>query len=128
MSKGNSGRSSIVITKNAVIRDCDVGVSIGQGVDVKIAGLLERCKQAVVHRDPQSLVQELGLPAETPTEELIAVIQALRSNPDASDKDMEKALESTGLWGWIQRSADTVTVIQGVIALAKSGLALAPIL
>jgi hypothetical protein len=128
MSKGNSGRSRIVLTKNSVISKCLVGVSVGQAADVKIAGLIEHCNTAVLQRDSHSLVELLGLHPETPVEELIAVINALRENPNASDVEMVQVIENTGVWGWIQRSADAATAVQGVIALAKSAVGLTALL
>ncbi|MCW8278952.1 hypothetical protein IMF27_28390 [Pseudomonas sp. PCH199] len=106
-------------------QNVDTAVSVPHGTDAELIfsnNDLINCKQAIVQRDPVGLVQSLGLPADTPVHEIITVIRTLQERKDAAEEEKLEAIKKSSLWPFIERSANVVTVIQGLITLG--GLAL----
>ncbi|WP_252088775.1 hypothetical protein [Pseudomonas sp. MWU13-3659] len=78
---------------------------------------LINCKSAIVQRDPKGLVQELGLPADTPIEDILAVLRTLQAMNGATHEDKVESVKQSKLWAFIERSANVTSVIQGLVAL-----------
>lgn len=100
-------------------------VSVPHGADAELIfkdNDLIDCKNAIVQRDQAGLVRGLGLPTDTPIEEILSVLRIIHEKMGAPDEEKVEAIKESSLWPFIERSANLTSVIQGVIALG--GLAL----
>ena len=118
----NSGRATLDI-KGTTITNCINGVSFGGDIDVKVREtLFGGCDNAIIQRDPPSLMQMLGLPPDMPKEHLVALITELRKNPNASQAEKMETVQASGVWERIGNAANATTVAGGIIAFAQSGM------
>jgi len=100
-------------------------LSVPHGSDAEIKftnNNLIDCINGIVERDKPSLLAGLGLPQDTPVEDVLEVIKALRSTPAASEEEKLEVIKASKLWTYLGRSANAVAVIQGLLGIAASAI------
>lgn len=119
----NQRRGTVEIGGGTIIRNCDNGLSFSGNLDIKVGeALFENCDNAIIQRDPPSLMQMLGLPPDMPKEHLVALITELRKNPNASQAEKMETVQASGVWERIGNAANATTVAGGIIAFAQSDM------
>ncbi|AEJ11805.1 MULTISPECIES: hypothetical protein [Pseudomonas] len=97
-------------------------VSHGSTVDLEVDGGEFRDVTKVFNeRDPVSLYQYVGLPANTPREdvrELLLELIRQEGNPDVS---AEQVIKSSRLWGYIGHAEKAASMLERLLALAAKG-------
>lgn len=108
------------ITENTVI-GADVGIQIAASKDLNItvSGNKIDATQGIVMREERSFLEELGLPADTPPEEVRELLVALQQS-DASSVEREEVIRRSRLWGRIQNYANAATILGVINSLGAS--------
>ncbi|NUT73561.1 hypothetical protein HNO86_00750 [Pseudomonas sp. C1C7] len=110
-----------LIMTNIRMIDTDVGVSLRKGSNLEVEMddvVMTRGRTLFEERDTPSLAQSLGLPEDTPAEEVVRVIRALQVIPNEQTSERIEALKGSSIWTYIERSANAATVIEGLFAVA----------
>ncbi|WP_460163629.1 hypothetical protein [Pseudomonas sp. S2_F03] len=100
-------------------------VSVAHGSDAEIKftdNNLKNCINGIVERDKTSFLDGLGLPQDTPVDAVLEVIQALRVDPAAGEEKRLATVKASRAWAYVERSSNAITVVQGLVALAASGI------
>lgn len=111
--------ASIKIMKNTVV-NAETAISLPNNADAIIDNNgLYGCVTGIEVRDAQSLkglMQQIGLPEDTPPDLLLEALRILLQKTDASPAERQKALESSSLFSWAE-AANKVTVLQAILDL-----------
>ncbi|MBA6090068.1 hypothetical protein H4C81_14360 [Pseudomonas monteilii] len=78
---------------------------------------LTNCKVGFEERDYSSLVQAVGLPADTPPGLILEVVHALQK-PIDGPVDVTETVKQSRLWEYVQRTGEVASVIEKLVMLA----------
>ena len=111
----------------------NVGTAVSYSVDSESIidfknNHLNGVKTAILERDAPSLVQSLGLPADTPVELVLETVRLLREKNISQPDEGAAYLKESKLWAYINRSSDAVSVISGLLALTSAAFGIPPAL
>ncbi|WP_262020276.1 hypothetical protein [Pseudomonas sp. Pse35] len=107
------------IFRNITLTDVDVAVSVPKGADIDFDMedvTMTRGKTFYEERDEPSLVEQIGLPSDTPPELLVDLVQKLANIPDSQQATRFDMIKKSKLWSFIERSANASSIIQGLLA------------
>ncbi|GAC27890.1 hypothetical protein [Brumicola pallidula] len=109
------------ITGNT-ITNCGTGISTPKDANVEIgANNISECKVAIELRDPPSFIESLGLNANTPTDKIVSVLNAIGSG--SNDKESITAeVEKSGLLSYLSSAADITTLVSALYQISTSSL------
>lgn len=104
------------------IDTCGTGISTPKDADVEIGtNNITNCGTAIELRDPPSFLASLGLREDTPTEKVVAVLNAIYSG--ATDESaIEKEIKKIGLLDYLSGAANLTTLVSGFYQLSNSSL------
>jgi len=91
---------------------------------------MQGVKTAIEERDPPSLIQMIGLPADTPVEDILEVVREIRDKRVSATDEAGgvEFLKHSKLWPYIERSSNIVTVISGLFAFAAASMGIPTVL
>lgn len=92
-------------------------LSVGHGFDGEVhfhRNVVIKCQKAIEQRDPPAFAEAFGLPPDTPPDLIVEAVNALRLNPD----NPVATLETMGIWEFIKRSAEVISVVQSLVGFA----------
>ena len=103
-----------------VFSNCGTAISVPKGsamsIDMVDTQIID-CGVGIEERDEPSLAQQIGLPADTPTGDIIEVIRLLKLHPAEDKSAMLETLKRSKLWAYVERSANVLTVLQILFGL-----------
>ncbi|WP_144401843.1 hypothetical protein [Pseudomonas lactis] len=106
-----------------IVRNIKSLVSLPRGAEADLqfqGNSITDCENVVEQRDEQSVVEAIGLPADTPIEQVLEVLTALRDRPEANAEQVAEIVKNSKLWAYVERSASAATVIQSLVGLAAT--------
>lgn len=106
-----------------IVRNIKSLVSLPHGAEADLqfqGNSITDCENVVEQRDEQSIVEAIGLPADTPIEQVLEVLKVLREHPVANAEQATEIVKSSKLWAYVERSASAATVIQSLVGLAAT--------
>lgn len=109
---------------NPVMRNVGIGfdVSGGSKVDLVVeGGDYQDVGTFFIERDPISLYQYVGLPAETPPELVKELLQALIKQQHSAEGSAEQVVKSSRLWDFIKHADSAASVLQKFVFIAGKG-------
>lgn len=106
---------------DCLFKDCGKGITIEGPVQVDLTRTnFINVAQAIEVQDTQSIIQMLGLPADTPQNLLIEAINAVRGNNGASADQKLAELKKTRFSDWLsnslQNTANVATILQSLLS------------
>lgn len=110
---------------NCTVIDCGIGVSLPKDGNVSVEGLSAiRTGLAVEVRDEPSLLEQIGLPKNTPVDMVIEALNGL-SNLKATKEEKLNSLEGSKLANWLLTSlgttANITAILSGIVQLQEQG-------
>ncbi|WP_178861609.1 hypothetical protein [Thiomicrorhabdus cannonii] len=105
------------------IENCGTGISSSSDVELDISGTkIIACKKAIELRDPPSVLDSLGLPADTPTELLKEVLETLLKTESKTPVQSAEIISKASLFEWLGGIANSSSILSNLIALQQNGL------
>lgn len=109
-----------VVMKNCHVDACIFGTVMPSDGDIEYVEENSRYGRVHTHlliQEPESksFLARIGLPPDTPTSEVLAVIDAIRNLADPKQVDVSRVVQDSALW---QRIANAANVSQIISALA----------
>lgn len=104
------------------IDNCGTGISAPKDADVEIGtNAITNCGTAIELRDPPSFLVSIGLREDTPTEKVVAVLNAISSG--ATDESaIENEIQKVGLLDYLSGAANLTTLVSAFYQLTNSSL------
>ncbi|RDL19950.1 hypothetical protein [Pseudomonas jessenii] len=96
-------------------------VTLAHGTDGEFTDLVIRdCGKGIEERDPVSVLEQLGLPADTPHAEVLKALNILKGHIAATPEQKISLLNRSTLGPFLKRAADATTVAANLITLSTS--------
>jgi hypothetical protein len=112
----------VVRISGNTITKCHTGISTPKDADVEIgANNISECKVAIELRSPPSFIESLGLNANTPTDKIISVLEAIRNGSNSEESITEEVAKS-GLLNYLSSAADITTLVSALYQISTSSL------
>jgi hypothetical protein len=109
--------------KNVRIDNCGTGISAPGDVTIHADGLeITNTSRAIELRDPPSLLQSLGLPAETPLAYLIEALKLLEGSHTLPPEQRIESLRESSLVKWLGVTADLTGLATTLLSAQTQGL------
>ena len=109
--------------KNVRIDNCGTGISMSIGTQLDADGLvITNTRRAIEVREPQSLLQSLGLPATTPPEFLIEALRILEGASGLPPNARIQKLSESRLSKWLGVTADLAGLGSVLLSAQAQGL------
>lgn len=109
---------------NPVMRNVKIGfdVSGGSKVDLVVeGGDYQDVGTFFIERDPISLYQYVGLPAETPPELVKQLLQDLIKQQQSAESSPEQVVKTSRLWDLIKHADNAASMLQKFVSIADKG-------
>ena len=104
------------------IENCGTGISTPKEADVEIGNNdITNCDTAIELRDPPRFLASLGLKEDTPTEKVVAVLNAIY-NGRTDEQAIESEIKQAGLLDYLSGAANLTTLVSGFYQLSNSSL------
>lgn len=102
------------------IADCAIGISMPKhGADTDFTRVtIERCGTGIEYKDAPSLVSALGLPPDTPIDDLIAIIKILKSHEKTDVNQKEALIKRSSLNTIVSQAVNSTTIIANLITIS----------
>ncbi|MNH32161.1 hypothetical protein D3C76_644840 [compost metagenome] len=110
--------------KDAIVEDCNIvfDVSHGSNVDIHVeGGTFQNFGKFFNERDPMALYNHLGLPTDTPPALVHELLQQLIQRSGSSEP-VEETVKSSRLWGYVEKTANSSSILQNLIELGGKGV------
>ena len=102
------------------IVSCGVAASFPENAAVEFsAGEIVDCGKGVEVRDSPDYATSLGLPSETPPQEIRNALMKLRDGAAKTPEDAAKMLGSEKIWTWVDRAGNAASVISALLTAAS---------
>lgn len=109
--------------KNVRIDNCGTGISAPKDAHINADGLeITNTARAIELRDPPSLLQSLGLPANTPPQYLIEALKIMEGASGLAPEARIERLKKSSLVKWLGVTADLTGIGTALLSAQAQGL------
>lgn len=103
---------------NIEVTGGDVGVSVGHGSHVNLDGYKATgTRVALEVRDPPSLLEQLGLPSDTPTQYVYEALEILKNSAGRSEAERVELVRRSRLGACLDTTEKVLSVVVSATSL-----------
>lgn len=102
------------------IDNCKTGISVSHGGLERIQGSIgiTDCGVGVQERDPPNIAELIGLPSHTPSDQLIEILNVLKSHQKVDEAQKLAHIKRSRIWDVIEGTANVAGIAANLIAIS----------
>lgn len=110
--------------RHTMMKDVGTAFNVPHGSKVELeveGGVYQNVQTFFNERDSGSIYEYVGLPAETPpndVKELLLEIVRQQNNPEVSP---EQVVKSSRLWSYIEHASNAASILEKLVSIANKG-------